>query len=177
MGDDFLAPSWGLLLFRHGPAGDRQEWRAAGHADADRPLTRDGRARTRAAVRGLAGVVGRPGAVGTSPLVRAVETAAILCRGLDADPAEEVEALSPEAPPEAILPWLHARRRAGLVALVGHEPYLSRLACFLTAGPGKPFLSLRKAGGCLLEVDGRPRPRAARLEWLLAPAQLRRLGR
>ena len=37
-----------LLLIRHGPAGDREAWRALGKDDFLRPLTADGRARTRA---------------------------------------------------------------------------------------------------------------------------------
>jgi phosphohistidine phosphatase len=170
-----------LLLFRHGPAGDRLAWRASGRPDAVRPLTADGRARTRAAVRGLSRALDPPGAVATSPLVRAVETAAILCRGLGAGAAEELPALEPPAPPDAVLPWLHAHRRTGLAALVGHEPHLSRLACWLLAGEagagGEPFLGLRKAGACLLDLGTRPGPGRARLLWLLAPAQLRRLGR
>lgn len=178
-----------LLLVRHGPAGDRLRWRASGRPDSERPLTPGGRDRTRAAVRGLARLVDAPGAVATSPLVRAVETAAILCDGLGAGAAEELAALVHSSPPEAALPWLAAHRRTGLAAFVGHEPHLSRLACWLLAGAGaaggdgpgrrgtEPFLGLRKAGACLLDLGTRPRPGGARLLWLLAPVQLRRLGR
>ena len=63
------------------------------------------------------------------------------------------------------------------MALVGHEPQLGRLAGWLLARADDPFLELKKAGACLLDLGERPRAGSARLLWMLAPAQLRRLGR
>ena len=179
-----------LLLFRHGPAADRLAWRGRGRADALRPLTRDGVGRTRAAARGIASLIDVPGAVATSPLVRAVETAGELCaafaggrgrarQGMAGAPPEpeELPALAPDAEPAALLPWLRARSGLDLVAVVGHEPHLGRLASFLLAGEGADFIGLKKAGACLIDLGDRPGPGTARLLWLLAPSQLRRLGR
>ena len=39
-----------LLLFRHGPAGERAAWARTGHPDEDRPLTAEGRERVRLAI-------------------------------------------------------------------------------------------------------------------------------
>jgi phosphohistidine phosphatase len=167
-----------LLLFRHGPAEDRETWRARGGAEARRPLTADGRRRTRAAARGLARLVEAPERVATSPLTRARQTADVLARSLGAGDPEVQRFLAPSAAPDAAIPWLSGRAAAGdrLVAVVGHEPHLGKLASLLLAGEGS-FVRFRKAGAALLDLGSRPGPGKARLEWLLEPSALRRLGR
>lgn len=166
-----------LLLIRHGPAGDREAWRALGKDDFLRPLTADGRTRTRAAVKGLARVVDRPQALATSPLARAIQTADHVARAFGVEAAEELHAILPAGGPAGVMPWLAARSKLDLVALVGHEPQLGRLASWLLARTSSPFLQLKKGGACLLDLGARPRPGGAKLVWMLPPAQLRRLGR
>jgi phosphohistidine phosphatase len=166
-----------LLLIRHGPAGDREAWRALGKDDFLRPLTADGRARTRAAARGLARVADRPQALATSPLARAIQTADHVARAFGVEAAEELHAVVPAGAPAAVMPWLTARAKLDLVALVGHEPHLGKLASWLLARTSTPFLQLKKGGACLLDLGARPRAGEARMVWLLTPAQLRRLGR
>src|SRR5580692_8521046 len=84
------APSYALdlLIVRHGPAGDRDEWAASGKDDDERPLTARGIREMRRAARGLRRLVGSVDAIGTSPLVRARETAEILGRAFDVAPDE-----------------------------------------------------------------------------------------
>jgi phosphohistidine phosphatase len=166
-----------LLLVRHGPAGDRVTWRARGKEDFLRPLTPDGRARTRAAAKGLRRVLDAPAAIATSPLARAAQTADVLARAFGVEAAEELRALVPDAAPADVLPWLLRRASLDLVALVGHEPHLGRLASWLLARSEGSFLEFKKGGACLLDLGERPRAGAARLLWMLSPAQLRRLGR
>jgi len=166
-----------LLLIRHGPAGDRHAWLALGKDDFLRPLTADGRTRTRAAVKGLARVVDRPQALATSPLARAIQTADHVARAFGVEAAEELHAILPAGGPAGVMPWLAARSKLDLVALVGHEPQLGRLASWLLARTSSPFLQLKKGGACLLDLGARPRPGGAKLVWMLPPAQLRRLGR
>jgi phosphohistidine phosphatase len=166
-----------LLLFRHGPAADRATWHRLGREDFLRPLTADGRIRTRAAAKGLARLVEPPGAIATSPFARAVQTADELARAFGVEGPEELDAVAPDAAPARVLPWLEARSGLDLVALVGHEPQLGKLASWLLVGSETPFLALKKAGACLLDLGARPRASSARLAWMLAPAQLRRLGR
>jgi phosphohistidine phosphatase len=166
-----------LLLVRHGPAGDREAWRALGKDDFLRPLTADGRARTRAAARGLARVADPPQALATSPLARAVQTADLVARAFGVEAAEELHAVVPTGAAAAVMPWLSARAKLDLVALVGHEPHLGKLASWLLAPSSTPFLQLKKCGACLLDLGVRPRAGDARLVWLVTPAQLRRLGR
>jgi phosphohistidine phosphatase len=166
-----------LLLIRHGPAGDREAWRALGKDDFLRPLTADGRTRTRAAAKGLARIVGRPQAIATSPLARAIQTADHVAQVFGVEAAEELNAILPAGAPADVVPWLTARAKLDLVALVGHEPHLGRLASWLLARSTSPFLQLKKGGACLLDLGRSPRAGGARLVWMVAPAQLRRLGR
>ena len=58
------------------------------------------------------------------------------------------------------------------VALVGHEPGLSRLISVLLSGDETIPITLKKGGVCCLSVDKLEYGRCATLEWLLAPAQL-----
>ncbi len=152
-------------------------WRALGKDDGSRPLTAEGRERTRAALKGLSRVLDPPGVIATSPLVRAVETAAELARAFRSGAPEVLPAIAPGEPPVAVTSWLASSRPVELVALVGHEPQLGRVACWLLARTPEPFLALKKSGACLLDLGDRPRAGAARLVWMLAPAELRRLGR
>ncbi len=173
-----------LLLVRHGPAADRRAWGAAGKDDALRPLTEEGEERTRRAFRGLARLLDGPYRVVTSPHVRAVRTAELLGAVLGAGTPGRVPGLAPGGEPGRLLRWLEGREDEEGLALVGHEPLLGALGSLLLAGPAvgergpsRPFLQLRKAGACLLETGDPPRAGEARLAWLLAPGQLRRLGR
>jgi len=129
------------------------------------------------AAAGLANLAAGVEVLASSPLVRAKETAAILSPFLGVSRVEEVEELAPEAPPEALLPWLRAQAKRRAVAVVGHEPHLGLLAAFLLAGRSEPFAVLRKGGACLIRIDRRPGPAAGELRWLLEPSQLRALGR
>ena len=163
-----------LLLVRHAIAAERGEF---GGADADRPLTAEGRARFARAARALVTLAPALELVATSPLVRARETA-LLLREASGGALELVElaALSPGSAPEEVVAEL-AAWRAEEVALVGHEPDLSRLAGYLLAGAAASFLRFKKGGAARLEVAGRLRGGAATLVWHLTPGQLRELAR
>jgi phosphohistidine phosphatase len=162
-----------LLLLRHGPAGDKAAWKAAGKPDHERPLTSKGAKKTRKAVAGLASAIAGLDAVVTSPLVRARQTAEILRQAYRSAAALELHELSPGTPAEAL-----ASRLRGLgkerVALVGHEPDLGAFAGWLLGCP-ELKLELKKAGACLLSLD-EPKAGAAALRWLLKPSQLRALA-
>ena len=163
-----------LLLVRHGIAQDASG--AGREADARRRLTAGGRRRMRAAGQGLRQLVPRIDLVATSPLRRAVDTAEIVAEACRGRKVVEVPALAPGARLDALLGWLSRRRLLPVVALVGHEPQLSRFAALLLAGAAEPFFTLRKGGAVLLEVDGAPAPGQARLGWLATSALLRKVA-
>jgi phosphohistidine phosphatase len=164
-----------LLIIRHGPAGDRAEWEAEGRDDRLRPLTLQGKKEMRRIVEGLATIVSRIDLLATSPLVRAAQTAEIVASHFDCEPVT-VDALAPGNDPDEVVKWLREQRE-DVVAVVGHEPDLSTVAGYLLTGKSSSFLTLKKSGTCLLELDDPAGPGKARLEWLLTPRVLKQLGR
>jgi phosphohistidine phosphatase len=162
-----------LLVIRHGVAEDAAAFAATDRPDAARPLTAAGRKKMKKAARGLASLLPELQVVATSPLTRAVETAGIVAAAWGSPEVSEVAALVPGAKPAELVPWLKEQGGRELVAVVGHEPHLSRLVSYLLAGAGGSFLELRKGGACLLEIAGQPGPGAAKLLWLATPKQLR----
>jgi phosphohistidine phosphatase len=175
-----------LLIVRHGPAGDRDEWAKTGHDDDERPLTPRGIREMRRAAKGLRQLVGSVDAIGTSPLVRARETAEILGRAFGVEP-DEARAIG-DGDRHAILRWVRKaaaarakKQRRGerlTIAIVGHEPDLSAAMCWLLTGRStEPWTEMKKGGACLLSFTGRPKPRQAQLRWLLTRSQLERIAR
>jgi phosphohistidine phosphatase len=163
-----------LLILRHGPAGDRKEWRKSKRPDSERPLTKDGRRRARAAARGLARTLDGVDLVATCPWARARQTADLVAEAFGAK-VVEIHELAPDRPFDGLLDWLKHRSEAR-VALVGHEPHLSRFASWLLTGGEFPVVRLKKSQALLLELKS-PSPGAATLVWSLPPRQLRELGR
>lgn len=160
-----------LLAVRHAIAQERR----AGLPDEARALTRRGRRRMERAARGLALVSPRPDVLGTSPLLRARQTADIVAARLRPRSVAPLRELEPSAEPEAFASWL--RRRRGPVVVVGHEPHLGLVIAWLIgAAPGS--VALKKGGAALLDVAA-PRRGGARLLGLWQPRQLRsmRAGR
>jgi phosphohistidine phosphatase len=161
-----------VILFRHGPARNH----AANYEDdSKRPLTARGAAKTRRAARGLARIERSVTAVWTSPYTRADQTARMVAEALGS-PLEQVEELTPAGSQRKLLEALARLGASDTVVLVGHEPYLGKLATSLLFGAALA-LPLKKAGACAIEIDGAPRPGAGRLQWFLAPRLLRRMAR
>lgn len=167
-----------LLVVRHAIAGDREAFARTGEDDARRPLTAEGRRRFEKGARGLRRIAGAPDLLATSLLERAVQTGELLDAAFGGGlRTVRLGELAPDAEPEALLRWLRRAPRRGRVAVVGHEPHLSRLVALAIAGRPADLVELKKGGACLLDLGASPRPGRARLLWLLTAAQLRRIGR
>ena len=165
-----------IVVVRHGIAEDREAFVHTGQPDEARPLTREGRRRMRRAARGLRDIVEHVDVVASSPLARARETADILAdRFGRSEGIVTLSALVPDAPLAFTRDWLDTQRAESTIALVGHEPHLSRLVGWLLSGPEHAFTELTRGGACLLECDAPVSPGGVRLEWLLRAGQLRRL--
>jgi phosphohistidine phosphatase len=161
-----------VLIIRHGRAEDR----ASDGRDASRRLTEDGRARMREVARGLKTQIDAIDCLATSPLPRARETAGIVADVMGATPPEPLDLLAPGVDAKAVLRWLASQPSSATVALVGHEPDLSRLATAFTSGGTSAAVVLKKGAVCLIEFDGEPAMGTGTLVFLMQPAQLRRLG-
>ena len=160
-----------LLIVRHAIAFERDARRWP--EDADRPLSPQGVARAHKGAAGMKQLVLRPARVLVSPLLRARQTAAILTEIAAWPRPSECAELAPGVAPEALLAVLR-RLTEKRIAVVGHEPGLSRLLAAALAGNAAPqAFRLRKMGAALLSFPGSARAGGARLEWLLPAKALR----
>ena len=165
-----------LLAVRHAIAEDRETFAREQRDDAARPLTAEGREKMRRGAVGLKQLVPDIDLLASSPLKRAFDTAEIVARVYGGLKVERVADLAPGTPLEQVLVWVAGLPSRGTVALVGHEPDLSRLVCALLASTNGPFLEFRKGAACLLEFTGPVGRGAATLDWFLGPKHLRRIG-
>jgi len=162
-----------LIVVRHAIAceRDRVRWKD----DRTRPLTAEGRKRFRKVAAGLRRFVKKPHLVFTSRLVRSVETAEILEKSAGWPAATRCSDLAPESAPAQTLKRLRAERRAR-IAIVGHEPHLSRFVCACIAGAGaRAAIEIKKGGVAVLHFEHRIRFGGATLLALLPPRALRKI--
>lgn len=155
-----------LHLLRHAHAGDWSTWDGA---DAARPLTDKGQSQSERLGRFLAGIAFRPDLLITSPKVRAVETAEIVARLLDASLAVDDRLGGALDLPtvEAIVSGHGDPERP---VLVGHDPDFSDLVATLCGAGGVP---MRKGTFVRIEVDRPLRPGSGTLRWLVPPDLLK----
>jgi phosphohistidine phosphatase len=166
-----------LLVIRHAIAEERAAAEKAGRPDAERALTKAGRRKMQGAAEGLRRVEKRVDVLGSSPLVRAQQTAEIVGAAYGKLAVATVDALKPGKSVKGVLGWVQGQPDDATVALVGHEPQLGILIGWLLTGQRQQaFIDFGKGSACLLEfVDGVQAGRA-KLLWMLKPGQLRRLG-
>ncbi|HEY9616831.1 MAG TPA: phosphohistidine phosphatase SixA [Microcoleaceae cyanobacterium] len=160
-----------LYLIRHGLAGEHGSYAN----DDERPLTEEGKQKTRQVAKRLRDLGVHFDLIVTSPLVRARQTAEIL---QDVGLSQQVEISGTLAPGGELSEWLQWLASTTLsdrpcLALVGHEPGLSRWAETLIWGSAKGALVLKKAGaiGLTLPKTGSPIGNSS-LFWLTPPRLL-----
>ena len=139
-------------------------------ADAERPLSPQGRARFTQAVMGLQRLGIRYDRLYHSPWLRAVETAQLLGPVLDGEAVCSPALARP--PGQGLLDAIVGER----VALVGHQPWLGELLTWLITGgpPDGSGFALKRGGVAWLE--GRPQPGRMTLRAFLPPKVLRALA-
>jgi len=136
-----------LYLIRHGIAEERGNY----EDDTQRPLTDEGRKKTKQVAKRLYDLGLRFDLLQTSPLVRAQQTADIFT-DLFAAPVQQSLELSPEGNFETWLSWVtqwlsdHPQPAKASLGIIGHEPDLTSWAEMLIWGEVKGGLVLKKAG-------------------------------
>jgi phosphohistidine phosphatase len=151
-----------IYVVRHAIAEERDQERWPD--DALRPLTKEGEESFREAARGLGKIVPSVDVVLASPYVRAWRTAEILHEDAGWPAPTRCEELEAWRAPEDAVGVLAQHK--GSVALVGHEPYLSRLVSFLlTKDDDAVHIDLKKGGVILVEDRT--------LRWYASPKILR----
>ncbi len=118
-----------VYLVRHAEA-------ASGEPDALRPLTPAGRAAARRLGERLASEGVRPAAVISSPLLRACETAAEICRAFDCKPESDAR-LAPGATADGVRATVAGR--GDEVVVVGHQPDCGRITVEVSGGSEPAF--------------------------------------
>lgn len=166
-----------LYLLRHGKAEERDLHRYA--SDEERPLTGEGIRDMKSAAKGMKALKLSFDIILSSPYIRARETAEIVAGTLkfkkrlqltnllkvDADPGRMVREIE------------NSYSDLENILLVGHEPFMSRLASRLIGG--REFVSIQFKKGSLAKfsVQAFADEGCASLEWLMTPKQLMKLGK
>jgi phosphohistidine phosphatase len=150
-----------LYLMQHGEA-------TAEADDPARPLTDAGRA-------AVAQVAARAKQVGVridtcvhSGKLRAEQTAQVLADAVSGGTVDSQDGLAPNDPVDPLVHSLGERTDESSIALVGHLPFLDRLASSLIAGDADGQVISFQMGGLVKLVPKRDRDGYA-VAWLLAP--------
>ncbi len=193
-----------LVYVRHAIAMERDEfarYSIENDIDADdelRPLTTDGKRKMKKNAEGLvkglhefadskSGLAKPKPLIVSSPLFRAVDTAAIVARAFGKSKAKPdliTPTLAPGSKPKEFRDTLYEllHSRAGrthvntLVIAVGHEPLLSTSIGWWMIGQEKSRFPLKKGAATCLEIGNALMPGEARLLWSLPPWALRSLA-
>ena len=165
-----------LYILRHGLAMDRDDWTR--RDDSDRPLTAEGRKKTRRIAKAMLKLDLQFDWILSSSYVRAKETAEIVVGVFKPKrPLELRHELTPEGSAKELAKLLAARPKAtNSVLIVGHEPDLSRFISMLLTGKPVSRIVMKKGGLCKLQIDQFRWGACAVLEWHLTPGQLIRIG-
>jgi len=165
-----------LYLLRHAEAVPRGT--PGYRKDNNRPLTKDGVSTMRRAAKGMRRLKLEFDLILSSPYPRARTTAEIAADALGAGKKLKLsDHLASDGDPRKLVAELNRDCSSpGSILLVGHEPYLSELICVLIGCRSGTALTLKKGGLCKVCVDSLRFGRCARLDWLLTPRQLVRIG-
>ena len=155
-----------LYILRHGIAFDASEWKGT---DDFRPLTEEGHERTKEVIEALKrqGKL-RVGAIWSSPLTRALQTAQIAADVLDLK-VEVVPELTSGTNLRRIAKEVKTREVPENLMIVGHEPDCGLIISDLIGDPSGDY-ALKRAGIALLE--GKLKPGEMKLVWKLQPKEV-----
>ena len=167
-----------LILIRHARAFDRDS--AAWPDDSRRPLTAQGREQFRILAKRLGRAVRAVDLLESSSYARAWQTAQIVSEETSWPKPSRLERLeagegSGDEQIEALVRVLDAMRGIDVVAWVGHEPMLSRLASRLLTGSTEGTrIDFKKGAALALRLAP---PARAELLWMLTPRLVARMRR
>ncbi len=164
-----------VLFIRHASAEPADE----NTPDELRPLNDAGRAEARRSAEAIRAMDLTIGAIYTSPLLRARQTAEIVAEVHGAQAPREDPSLLPDGAPAEFAGRMLGELDAGpdVIAAVGHGPSIDRCMAYLVAGAEDIGTSLSKAGvGCVQLADKR-KGLKTKLRWLLHREQLAAMSR
>ncbi len=155
-----------IYLLRHGIA----EIAAPGQADAGRALTAEGKEKLRRVLRRAAAAGVRPATIISSPLRRALETAAIAAEVLKyTGKIVESRALLPDGPPYELWEEIGRHSEEPAILLASHEPLMSVMTAFLLGTPSLQ-VDMKKAALVRIGCARLAHEPQGVLKWMLTPA-------
>jgi phosphohistidine phosphatase len=163
-----------LYLVRHGIAEDRIKLGLKFTSDSLRPLTIHGKKKFNKVFMKIKKLIGAIDLIVSSPLLRAQQTAKIVSIAYPQVKFMTANCLKPASSPSDFCRWAvaHIKDENAQIVIVGHEPQLSILACWLLFGRKQSQIKIKK-GGCLaIEIVGRIGPASGILIWAVTPKTL-----
>ncbi len=154
-----------VYFLRHASAGQRK---SSGAADDKRALDSDGIEQCRYVGRLLAGLDVQPDVIISSPLKRALQTAAFVANELGHETKiQQSPALKPGATNDAFRRLLAENDGREYLMVVGHNPSLTEFASLLVSdGASSDALELKKGAVAKIELQG---TRSGTLQWCFTP--------
>ena len=156
-----------IYFLRHASAGQQ----SLGANDEKRPIDKTGERQSHDVGRALAALGPKLDVIVSSPLTRALQTAAIVAAELDhKDKIVTDDALRPEASYEQFETLLERYGKKKAILLVGHNPSMTEFLMEMLAGGSAEFIDFKKGAVAKVEkVDGQ----GAMLKWCLTPKLVR----
>ena len=164
-----------VFVLRHGRAGS---WNPLRYPDDRlRPLTSEGQARLSRQTSAMKAIGVCPDVIVSSPLIRALQTAQIVHKGLEnSRPLATSDALTPGADPYDTLEELATDyATVASVMIVGHEPHLSGFTSVAVAGSRDPVIRIRKGALCKVSLQPSAYGHTGWIEWSLTARQMLKL--
>ncbi len=164
-----------LYLIRHAIAVDSTA--SAPTVDGERALTEVGAKKMRKQAGALQQMGVAFDVVLTSPLIRARQTAEIVCDVLGClDRVKRCDALAPGCVIEEIVDALRPYESMSSVALVGHNPDFEELASVLIGARTDAAIQFKKGGICRIDISQFDPHPSGELIWHLTPRLLRMIS-
>lgn len=164
-----------LYIVRHGIACDLGQHGI--HRDADRPLSPEGRTRTALAARGFRTLGHPPARIGSSPLVRAQQTAAIFHKELNlTSPLIECDFMAPGGSISDALEWADFQQSSKAVMLIGHMPDVTWLTQSCLPAAQRLDMHFKKAAIACIFFENQIGVGQGQLEWFHQPRELRAMA-
>lgn len=158
-----------LFILRHGKAGKS----SGGSDDAARALTRKGEKELKRIAQWMKAQEFSFDIIATSPLHRAMETAAVIASvlGLD-DTVTTWDELAPGGDPDTVCYRAAQQGNDARVLVIGHEPGLSRLLSWIISGNPDSSIIIAKGGLAKIRNYSFTARPSGDLQWLLTPGQI-----
>ncbi|MCZ0933247.1 MAG: histidine phosphatase family protein [Oligoflexia bacterium] len=153
-----------LLVIRHAMA---EEISQTGQ-DKDRPLSAKGRERFNQFCKHLSFLDLQFDLLLESHLLRAQQTADIFCKYFSVQQRERSNNLDPSSEPESLLLEL-ASHNLNSIAVIGHQPFLSRFINFCLTTDEEAFIIFKRGAMAFLDFSLAVQPGSAQLKSLLDP--------